>query len=434
MLPKESAVKTELGKEANENLGFEHDVVVVVNERPETEKKSERRVSIAEQDGGRKMSDIDLNDNVEPVSILRESNYPKRTSICIAEEEENERPSANSRSFMKRASVSLSYARRKSIEQVKYTFNHYKGVVLALASSVFFTLTAVIVKYLKDIHPGEMAFFRFAGILLFSIPMLITADVAWFGPRDKRHFLLLRGIAGATSLYLRYSALHYLPIANATVIVLSMPVFVCIFARIFLKEPCGIFHCVAIGITFVGIGFTTKISALVGLTESDGIDRSGEITGLLYSMGATLVGASVYIFVRKVKEAHNSVILFNFALVAMIETGILTGLDDGFTIPTDGYTPWLLMILCVLSFYAQLLLTKALQIEEASLVSVTRSSAEVVCAFAFQILIFHQLPDVYACIGALLVISSVLLISARKWVVTLPPNHTGRKLLGFTLK
>ena len=148
-----------------------------------------------------------------------------------------------------------------------------------------------------------------------------------------------------------------------------------------------------------------------------------------------MVGASIYIFVRKVKEVHNSVILFNFSLVAVVETAILTGLDDGFTLPTEGYTPWLIMVLCVFSFYAQLLLTRALQMEEASLVSVTRSSAEVVCAFAFQILIFHQLPDMYACIGALLVVSSVLLISAQEMGRhSAPRTHMGRKLLGFTLR
>ena len=323
--------------------------------------------------------------------------------------------------------------RQESIQKVVQSFSHYKGILMAMSSSVFFTLTAVIVKYLKDIHPGEMACFRFFGIMLFTIPMVITAEVNPFGPRNKMHYLLLRGVAGATSLYLRYAALHYLPIANATVIILSMPVFVCIFARVFLKEPCGFFHAIAIGVTLIGIGFTTKITTLVGMTESEGVDKSKEVTGLLFSMGATLIGASVYIFVRKVKECHDSVILFNFSLVALSEVSIITAAEKGFSMPT-GNAPWLLMALAILSFYGQLLLTKALQVEEASLVSVIRSSSEVVCAFIFQIVIFNSLPDVYACIGAFLVTSSVLLTSARKWVVTLPSDHWGRKFLGFTLK
>lgn len=337
-------------------------------------------------------------------------------------------------SFAKRASISIDIMRRKSVERIQHTFAHYKGIVLAMISSVFFTITTVIVKHLRDVHPGEMACFRFLGILLFTIPMIFTAGVNPWGPRDKRHFLILRGIAGASSLYLRYSALHYLPIANATVVVLSMPVFVCIFARIFLKEPCGIFHVVALAVTLIGIGFTTKISTLIGLTEDEGVDKYKEMLGLAYSMGATLIGSSVYIFVRKVKECHNSVILFNFAIVAIAETSILTAIDDGFTLPHVGYAPWFLVLLAILSFYAQLLLTTALQLEEASLVSVTRASMEVVCAFIFQMVIFGQIPDMYAFIGAFLVTSSVLLTAARKWVVVLPHGHIGRKLLGFTLK
>jgi drug/metabolite transporter (DMT)-like permease len=214
-----------------------------------------------------------------------------------------------------------------------------------------------------------------------------------------------------------------------------MPVFVSIFARIFLKEACGIFHVVTIGVTLIGIAFTSKLDVILGLNKSVDTDSTKELYGLLYSMGATLVGSSVYIFVRKVKECHNSVIMFNFSLVAILETSILTGISGGFKIPSDtSLAPWFLMILAVLSFYAQLLLTKALQLEEASLVSVTRASSEVVCAFLFQIFLFGHLPDVYAVIGSILVTSSVILTAARKWVSTLPKDHPARHYLEFTLK
>ena len=264
--------------------------------------------------------------------------------------------------------------------------------------------------------------------------MIITANVNPFGPPAKRWLLLLRGVAGATSLYLRYSALRFLPIANATVIVLSMPVFVCLFAKVFLKEACGLFHLITIAITLIGIGFTSKLDVILGLSEATDVDATSELYGLMYSMGATIIGSSVYIFVRKVKSCHSSVIMFNFSIVAIAETSILTAVSGGFSMPDTGMAPWLLMILAVLSFYAQLLLTKALQLDEASIVSVTRASAEVVCAFLFQIFIFGQAPDTSAVIGSVLVTSSVLLTGARKWVVTLPHDHFGRTVFGFTLK
>lgn len=226
-----------------------------------------------------------------------------------------------------------------------------------------------------------------------------------------------------------------LPIANATIIVLSMPVFVCIFARIFLKESLGLFHLVAVGVTLLGIGFTAKLDVLFGFTETDQSDanKSNERWGLIYSMAATLVGSSAYILTRKLKDVHSSVILFNFSIVAIFETCIITAALDGFKIPDCGIAPWLLTALATLSFYAQLLLTKALQVEEASLVSVTRSSTEVVCAFIFQMAIFHQMPEWTAVVGALLVSTSVVLTSARKWVGTLENGHWARRWLGFTL-
>ncbi|KAI1290045.1 Solute carrier family 35 member G1 [Halotydeus destructor] len=311
----------------------------------------------------------------------------------------------------------------------------FKGILLSMLSSVFFTLTAVIVKYLKDVHPGQTACFRFLGILLFTIPMVITANVNPLGPKEKRHFLILRGLAGASSLYLRYSALHYMPIANATVIVLSMPVFVCIFARIFLKEACGLFHLVAIGVTLVGIAFTSNLKSIFGLSDDvNQEERTSHLIGLGFSFAATLVGSFAYIFVRLVKDVHHSVILFNFSLVALMETSFITVLLDGFKFQECGLAPWLLVALAILSFYAQLLLTKALQIEEASLVAVTRASMEVVCAFIFQIVIFHHVPDWSAFVGAVLVFSAVMMTTARKWVLTLPDGHWGAQYLWFTTR
>lgn len=328
-----------------------------------------------------------------------------------------------------------SISSQSSINPSPSIFKSFYGIGCSALSSIFFVLTAAIVKHCDDVDPGQLACFRFLGILLFTIPMVITAGVNPFGPKDKRWLLILRGFAGATSLYMRYSALRFLPIANATVIVLSMPVFVSIFARIFLKEACGFFHVVTIGVTLIGIAFTSKLDVILGLNKGVDTDSSKELYGLLYSMGATLVGSSVYIFVRKVKECHNSVIMFNFSLVAILETSILTSISGGFKIPSDtSMAPWFLMILAVLSFYAQLLLTKALQLEEASLVSVTRASSEVVCAFLFQIFIFGHLPDVYAVIGSILVTSSVILTAARKWVSTLPKDHPAMNYLDFTLK
>ena len=48
-----------------------------------------------------------------------------------------------------------------------------------------------------------------------------------------------------------------------------------------------------------------------------------------------------------------------------------------FHLPTTGYSAYLITVLAVFSFYGQMLLTKAIQVEEAGVVSVVRVSGEV---------------------------------------------------------
>lgn len=215
-----------------------------------------------------------------------------------------------------------------------------------------------------------------------------------------------------------------------------MPVFVCIFARIFLKEAFGIFHVISLAVTLVGIGFTAELGVILGMTDpgEHGLDRTTQLYGLACGMATTIIGSLSYIIVRKVKHLHHSVILFNFAWVAAIETSVITYFMDGFRLPACGIAPWLLTVLSVLSFYAQMLLTRALQIEEAGIVSVSRSSAELVLAFIFQITLFRQIPDGCTIIGSLLVSCAVVLTSLRKYIITLPGDHFMRRWFAFTLK
>ena len=122
---------------------------------------------------------------------------------------------------------------RCSIGESKRIMPH-SGIIMAIGSSFFFSLSSLIVKLVPDIHPVALAAYRFAGILLPSIPIVIYNEQDPF-PKGKRLLLLLRGFLGTTSLMSQFYALRHMPLADASVIIFSVPVFVAIFARIFLK-------------------------------------------------------------------------------------------------------------------------------------------------------------------------------------------------------
>ncbi|KAK8785930.1 hypothetical protein V5799_007705 [Amblyomma americanum] len=278
------------------------------------------------------------------------------------------------------------------------------------------------------IPAAELAVVRFTGILVLSAPMVVHSREHPLGPPGMRLLLILRGLLGATSLFLRFYAIHYMPIADASVIIFSVPVFVSALAKVFLKEPCGLFHVVAILVTLVGLALITKLPLLFG-----GGGGPVHARGMVAALSSTVFGASVYIVVRKVKGVHHSVIMFNFGWVAILETTAIWLLTARVKLPRSDLDYSLLAVLGVFSFGGQLLLTRALQLEQAGPVSVVRSAADIVFVFIWQMLFFGDVPDEYTASGAVLVTTCVLLTGLRKWVLTLPNSSAVRARVAWLL-
>ncbi|KAG8235407.1 hypothetical protein J437_LFUL018626 [Ladona fulva] len=311
----------------------------------------------------------------------------------------------------------------------------YLGLLLATASSLFFSLCSVIVKGLVSVPPMELAACRFVGVLLPAIPILIARHEQPF-PKGSRLTLLARSFAGTTGLMLSFYAFRHMPLADASVVVFSVPVFVSIFARIFLKEPCGLFHAFTICLTLVGVALITRPPFLFGSEEPLGANAEGEPSnnhtawGAAAAFAATLFGANAYVLLRALKGLHFSVIMSNFGAFALVQTIGTTWLLGELCIPRCGWDRLLVVALAAFSFGGQILLTVALQIEQAGPVAIARS-ADIVFAFIWQVAFFREVPNRYSVSGAVLVTSSVVLTGLRKWALALPEGSPLRSTFWF---
>lgn len=159
--------------------------------------------------------------------------------------------------------------------------------------------------------------------------------------------------------------------------------------------------------------------------------ESNYVRGVLAALSSTFFAASVYIILRKAKSVHHSVIMFNFGAIAIVETGLLTIILDGFSLPATSEEWILIALLMLFSFFGQILLTKSLQLEQAGPVAIVRSATDIVLAFAWQIWFFNQTPNFWSISGAFLVIFCILLTSIRKWVLSLPEHSMIKHRLNF---
>lgn len=311
----------------------------------------------------------------------------------------------------------------------------YMGLVLATLSSLFFSLCSVIVKSLVEINPTELAIFRFVGVLLPAIPIVIYKGEHPF-PKGRRLILILRSFIGTTGLMLSFYAFRHMPLADASVIVFSVPVFVAIFARIFLKEPCGLFNIVTVCLTLIGVVLITRPPLIFSNTIeslSDGqvkSEHAEDLWGAMAAFSATLFGANAYVLLRALKGLHFSVIMTNFGSFALIQTTLISWIIGTLCIPHCGTDRLLVVALALFSFAGQILLTLALQIEQAGPVAIARST-DIVFAFFWQVLFFNEIPNRYSVGGAILVTSSVLLTGLRKWALSLPETSNIKKSLAI---
>ncbi|EDW80933.1 uncharacterized protein Dwil_GK11296 [Drosophila willistoni] len=325
------------------------------------------------------------------------------------------------------------------LERLKMRLNcPYLGIILATLSSLFFSLCSVIVKGLVDVNPMELASFRFVGVLLPTIPILIYTKQPVF-PEGKRVILLLRCFMGTTGLMLSFYAFRHMPLADASVIIFSTPVFVAIFARVFLKEPCTLFNVVTINMTLLGVVLITRPPLIFGSatptldSESEKYsDKTYDIWGPVAAISSTLFGANVYILLRALKNLHFSVIMTNFGAIALVYTFIVCVAIGAVCWPSCGRDRWLVVILGIFSFLGQILLTLSLQVEQAGPVAIARC-ADIVFAFIWQMMFFGETPTGYSLFGALMVVSSVILTALKKWAMTLPRESTLRKRLRVIL-
>ena len=78
-------------------------------------------------------------------------------------------------------------------------------------------------------------------------------------PKNKRLLLIVRSVFGASNLLIIFYGLKHMPMADVNMISAGSPIWVVIFARIFLKEPLMVFDIINVFVTLLGILFIIRL-------------------------------------------------------------------------------------------------------------------------------------------------------------------------------
>ncbi|KAK7123078.1 hypothetical protein R3I94_020003 [Phoxinus phoxinus] len=304
----------------------------------------------------------------------------------------------------------------KTVEKEKKPACPGLGLLYSLLASVFFSAAALLVKKIEGMHAIQISAIRCFFQMLFVLPAMIYFKTGFLGPRGMRIYLFLRGFLGSNAMILLYYAVLQMPLADATVIMFSNPVFTSLLAWIFLKERCTILDVVFTVFTLTGVILIARPPFLFG-GELSGIegDYTNHIKGTSAAFAGAVGAACTMVILRKIgKSVHYYLSVWYYAVLGLVECIIVLFIMDEWTIPSCGWDRWTLMAIGMLGIAGQTFLTKALQIEKAGPVALMRTM-DVVLAFILQFLFLNRKPTWWSLGGALCVISSTSGVAMRKW-------------------
>ncbi len=276
------------------------------------------------------------------------------------------------------------------------------GILFMLAAITIFSLVNVFSKVMVATYPPAQLFFirGFAAIATL-MPFLARDNFAAVRHVPRPGLQVLRMAMSVADGMLFFTAIKYIPLADATTCYLAAPIFVTAFSAIFQREQVGWRRWTAVVVGFVGV--------IIALRP----------TGAAISWPALIALAgclcqSVFMIVTRYVRGTSS---FFLAVTQVVGSFVFGGIVSAFIFlpPT-----WLIVVLLLISgtvnVVAVLCLNRSLILAPASVVAPFQYTM-IVWAVVLGFLVFGDVPSLNTIIGATIVACAGIYIFLRERAV-----------------
>jgi len=275
-----------------------------------------------------------------------------------------------------------------------------QGAKFLLLGELLIALLAAVVRHLSaDLSTEQILFFRnFLGLLALT-PLILRSGISELKTNNIMGHIT-RGLIGVTAMYCYFWTLAHIPLTEAFLVKLSAPLFMPIFAYLWLKEPAHKLNLIALVIGFGGV--------LTILSPNLGEDAQADwpvIALWIGLLGAVLMALSK-IAIRSMAAGETSQrIVFYYALISTLIT-LPGAILNWQPIPNEAW--WWLIGLGIIASGGQLALTKGYRTAPTGAIGVYAYTA-VIYGALLGWLFWGEIPLWTTWLGAALIISAGLL-------------------------
>ncbi len=264
------------------------------------------------------------------------------------------------------------------------------------SGACFFALTDALAKWLTASLPFiQLGWLRsITGVLLIGLFMLVSGNLHTL-KSSRPGWHLFRGVFGTLAVILNIYSLGHIPLAEFTAIVFSQPFFIAILSAIVLKEKINKQSWAAIIIGFVGILFVAR--------PSPDHFQIAHIAALFASLSFAIMSVTA-----RYLSNSESVFALNFYVYPMniilsfywaTSSWVAPSLNEWFLIVAMGFAATVAFG-CVV---------QAMRYARAAVVAPI-DYTRLIWAGVLGYYFWHELPDLYTCIGVLFILGSGMFI------------------------
>lgn len=280
-----------------------------------------------------------------------------------------------------------------------------RGAIMVSLGAVILVTMTTLVKSLGDhLHSFEILFVRCLIGLLLVIPLLFRARAASI--KTNRPFMhFLRASTGVTGMFCMFWAITHMPLADATALGFSRPLFMIVLAFVFLGEIVGWRRGIATVAGFMGILIMTQ-------PFTEGFDP----TALIAATGALFTALAVIVIKKLTPTEPLMTIMFYYTLW----TTVIAAIPAAMVWQTPSLQEMgVLTIIGILGVVGQTAMTQGFKLGEATFV-IPFDYLRLIYAGLLGIALFKEVPAMVSVAGAAVIVASSFYILRRGTVPDQP--------------
>jgi drug/metabolite transporter (DMT)-like permease len=277
------------------------------------------------------------------------------------------------------------------------------ALLLRLVTALCLSTMAMLVKVAgtRGVDLPELIFWRqfitmlVIGALMAALGKLGELRTRRFGAHARR------ALYGITGMFFVYGSVLLLPLAEATTLSFTTPMFAVLLALVLFREKIGIYRWSAVGLGFAGVLIVMQPGS------SGAVDLWGVLVGLIAAFMVALISFQIQ-DLNKTETPYAIVFWFTALTVPLMALGM------PFVAKAHDTQTWLVILAMALSgAVAQIALTNSLRFGSAATIIVIDYTA-LIWAVTYGWAIFNRVPPPTLWVGAPLIMCAGLLVAWRE--------------------